>query len=84
MAKLKILLEIEAVHGEAFQAFEAALASEATSQEQAAGLLDRVAALDVELDERATPVPMFSVSAGDLVPAGDALSAFSAPRRTPT
>ncbi|MGN9786130.1 S8 family serine peptidase [Nonomuraea sp. ZG12] len=60
MAKIKVLLEVEAPHAEGFGAFRAALGSETEAYDQADRVLDAVAGLGVEPDENLVPVPMFA------------------------
>ncbi|MEV6159543.1 S8 family serine peptidase [Nonomuraea sp. NPDC052129] len=60
MAKVKVLLEVEAPRVEGFGAFRAALGSETEAYGQADRVLDAVAGLGVEPDENLVPVPMFA------------------------
>jgi serine protease AprX len=59
MAKVSVLLELEAPQPEAFGRFNAAMESTSSAEDQVKSLLDAVAGHGVEL-EAVVPVPMFS------------------------
>ncbi|TVR84726.1 MAG: hypothetical protein EA405_00970 [Rhodospirillales bacterium] len=60
MSKVNVLLEFEQETPEAFARFEAMSASDHEAERQAQSLVENLAGLGIELDERSVPVPMFA------------------------
>ena len=83
MAKVSVLIEVDATNDEAFDEFEEAVRSEEESIRQAERLLEPIARLGVELEENAIPVPMFvpPSSPGAAIP--PELEAFPTPETNP-
>jgi subtilisin family serine protease len=83
MARVSVLIEVEAPQPEAFSAFRAAAASETESADQGEKLLEPLAGLRVELVGEAIPVPMFVEPARAEAAVPEALAEFRSPTTNP-
>jgi serine protease AprX len=83
MVSVKVLVEIEDDRQESFQAFEAAVASEALAFTDAEALLEPFAGLGLSLDEETVPVPLLSTTGSVDDSVGRALADFSASGANP-
>ncbi len=82
MAKASVLIEVEAAESESFAAFNAACESRQEAVDQAEGLLEPVARLSPQVDDRAKAVPMFEAPDAQ-APDLRALSGFATAEPSP-